>query len=79
MRGIYEIVNLADGKASSYVGSSMNIEQRWHQHRHRLRGGRHRNEHLQRAWDKYGEDAFVFSVLEEVETDMLLIMEREGD
>ncbi len=77
MMGIYEIVNLADGKASSYVGSSVNIEKRWREHKCRLQGGQHENSHLQRAWDKYGEDAFVFSVLEEVGEGVLLIMEQE--
>ena len=77
MQGIYEIVNLADGKASTYIGSSVNIERRWWRHRSDLRGGWHRNLHLQRAWNKYGEDAFVFSVLEEVGDDMLLVMEQE--
>ncbi len=77
MQGIYEIVNLADGKATAYVGSSQDIEYRWGNHRSALRGGRHDNPRLQNAWNKYGEDAFVFSVLEEVGGDMLLIIEQE--
>jgi len=77
MQGIYEIVNLCDGKATAYVGSSADIEGRWGKHRAALRGGYHANAHLQHAWDKHGEDAFVFSVLEEVGDDMLLIMEQE--
>lgn len=77
MMGIYEIVNWEDGKASSYVGSSVDIEHRWGQHRSALRAGRHNNARLQNAWNKYGEDAFVFSVLEEVGEDMLLVMEQE--
>ena len=76
-QGIYEIVNWEDGKASTYIGSSVNIEHRWVKHRSQLRRGVHNNIYLQRAWNKYGGDAFVFSVLEEVETDMLLIMEQE--
>lgn len=77
MMGIYEIVNWEDGKASSYIGSSVDIEHRWVQHRHKLRGGQHYNPHLQNAWNKYGEDAFAFNVLEEVHEDMLLVMEQE--
>jgi len=77
MQGIYEIVNLCDGKATAYVGSSQDIEYRWGKHRAALRGGYHANAHLQNAWNKYSEDAFVFSVLEEVGDDMLLIMEQE--
>lgn len=75
--GIYEIVNLYDGKASSYVGSSADIEKRWANHRSALCAGRHDNAHLQAAWNLYGEDAFVFRVLEEVEGDMLSVMEQE--
>ena len=77
LQGIYEIVNWQDGKASTYIGSSVDIERRWKQHRGILRRGTHDNSHLQRAWNKYGEDAFVFNVLEEVGTDMLLVMEQE--
>lgn len=76
-QGIYEIVNWQDGKASTYIGSSMNIEKRWEYHRSDLRAKRHCNAHLQYAWNKWGEDAFVLSVLEEVESDMLLITEQE--
>ena len=77
MMGIYEIVNWQDGKASTYVGSSTDIECRWGEHRKKLRAGRHDNAHLQAAWDKYGKDAFAFNVLEEVSEDMLLAMEQE--
>jgi len=75
--GIYEIVNLADGKASSYVGSSQDMGARWRTHQNALRANRHVNPHLQSAWNKYGEDAFAFSILEEVGDDMLLVMEQE--
>lgn len=77
-QGIYEIVNLADGKASAYIGSSVDVSARWNGHRSQLRRGQHVNAHLQHAWNLYGEDAFVFSVLKEVEdADMLLAMEQE--
>ena len=74
MQGVYEIINLENGK--SYVGSSTNIERRWGQHRCALRAGRHDNAHLQRAFDKYGEEAFEFSVIEKV-ADVDKLLERE--
>lgn len=77
MQGVYEIVNWEDGKASTYIGSAINTKKRWRRHRLDLRAGRHHNAHLQHAWDKYGEAAFTFNVLEEVEDDMLLVMEQE--
>lgn len=59
--GIYLIRHLASGKV--YVGSSVNVRQRWHAHRSRLRRGSHHSRRLQRAWTKYGEAAFVFEVV----------------
>ena len=66
MMGIYEITNLADGKMTSYVGSTVNIRSRWRHHILRLRRGAHPNPHLQHAWNKYGEGAFSFCLLEQV-------------
>jgi group I intron endonuclease len=63
--GIYQIKNLINGKI--YIGSSVNIQVRWWTHKSRLRRGIHGNPHLQSAWNKYGEDAFEFSILEIVE------------
>lgn len=62
--GIYAIRHLASGK--EYVGQAANIDHRWYYHRWQLRHHRHGNTHLQRAWDKYGEGAFAFRVLEVV-------------
>lgn len=42
-------------------------------HRPYLRKGNHSNQKLQRAWDKYGESSFVFSVIEHVDDDSLLV------
>ena len=76
MMGIYEICNLHDGKATAYVGSSNDIEARWSYHKSALRHGTHHNRHLQRAWDKYGEDAFEWGIIEEVVSEDVLL-ERE--
>jgi len=66
MMGIYEITNLHDGKATSYVGSSVDIKRRWADHIRFLRSKQHVNPHLQSAFDRDGEGAFSFCVLEEV-------------
>lgn len=71
--GIYKIVNQASGKC--YVGSAVNIKRRWSEHKAYLRGKYHHSQHLQRAWDLHGEDAFCFEVIEFVET--LKLIERE--
>ena len=71
--GIYQIEHVASGR--KYVGSAVRMKRRLSKHRTDLRAGRHHSEKLQRAWGKYGEGAFVFSVLELVEDSLLL--ERE--
>lgn len=73
--GVYEILNLVNGKR--YVGSSINLKSRRWRHFSNLRNGRHENEHLQRSWDRYGGDSFVFRVVLECDKDELLEKEQE--
>lgn len=63
-QGIYYIKNTVNGKL--YIGSSVDIQSRWHHHRSALRHGKHTNPKLTNGWNKYGESAFEFGVLEEV-------------
>ena len=49
----------------SYVGQSINIENRWTHHKSELNNNKHINDYLQNAWNKYGEDNFSFIVIEE--------------
>lgn len=60
--GIYVIRCIVSQKV--YVGQSVNPHGRWLRHRSPLRAGKHGNPHLQAAWDKYGEVAFTFEVVE---------------
>lgn len=60
--GIYIIVNVKSNKV--YIGQAQNISKRWGYHRRGLKHSKHANRHLQAAWNKYGEEAFVFKVLE---------------
>jgi group I intron endonuclease len=60
--GVYAIQHMHS--LNSYIGSSINVHERLRQHRQHLLGGYHKNKHLQRAWDKHGEDQFVFVVLD---------------
>ena len=58
--GIYKITNKINNK--SYIGQSIHIERRWSEH---LQGSRH-NPHsvLHLAMKKYGEENFIFEILE---------------
>lgn len=64
MAVIYRITNMSNGKY--YIGSADSFARREWQHKYDLRRGAHKNPRLQAAWDKYGEEMFVFEVLEEV-------------
>lgn len=69
MQGIYAIKNTVNGKI--YIGSTNNYTRRKWEHLARLRSDNHGNEYLQRSWNKYGEDAFEFIFLYEVEDELL--------
>lgn len=62
-RGIYGIRNTVNDM--TYIGSTTEgFKPRWARHISDLKKGQHKNQYLQRAWNKYGADAFVFEVLE---------------
>lgn len=67
--GIYSIVNLVNNKM--YIGQSIRLTIRWRDHKHELKNKKHYNIHLQRAWNKYGEEKFKFVILEECSKDLL--------
>lgn len=72
--GIYQIRNTVNGKV--YVGSALNVQQRWWDHRKYLKKGTHHSQHLQHAWDKYGAPAFSFEVIELARQEELIIREQ---
>ncbi|MBS0365047.1 MAG: GIY-YIG nuclease family protein [Proteobacteria bacterium] len=72
--GIYQIRCTVDGKV--YVGSAVNIHERWQSHKRELRKGTHANPHLQSAWNKYREWAFDLIVLQYVDAAALLKSEQ---
>src|SRR6266699_1664035 len=71
--GIYRITCIPTSKF--YIGSAVNLYHRRVCHFNDLQHGTHRNSRLQRAWNKYGPDAFTFEVLELILIPFLL--ERE--
>jgi len=63
---IYQIRNVVDGHY--YVGSTVDSRKRFWAHRKALRAGTHDCIHLQRAWNKYGEDCFKFEIVEQLDS-----------
>ena len=70
-RGIYKIINIVNNKF--YVGSAVDLKRRKTRHFSELRNSKHNNRHLQAAWNKYGEQAFVFIIIEDVAPDVDLL------
>ena len=60
--GIYQIKNLINNKI--YIGSTIHFKVRWNEHTNALKQNRHHSILLQRAWNKYGGEAFEFSIIE---------------
>lgn len=61
MNSIYCIVNNVDGK--KYIGKSSNSRKRFIMHRCLLNKNKHWNKHLQRAWNRDGENNFEFFLI----------------
>ena len=72
--GVYAI--RYDGSDRVYIGSSKNVQRRWHYHKFQLRAGSHHSFILQRAWDAHGEASFRFSMLEECAVADLIAREQ---
>lgn len=67
--GIYTITNTVNGKI--YVGFARNLDQRKARHFTQLRANCHPNSYLQAAFNKYGNEKFVFIVIEVCSTEDL--------
>lgn len=72
--GIYAITNTINGH--KYIGSAVDVKARWRCHRSDLNNDKHHSMYLQRAWNKYGADGFVFSVLEYCDSECLIEKEQ---
>lgn len=73
--GIYKIINVVNNKF--YVGSAVNFSRRKARHFSELRHNKHNNRWLQASWNKHGEQAFIFAIVEEVQ-DKALLLEVEN-
>ncbi len=72
---IYQIRNKINGRI--YIGSTKNFHSRVLKHLQALRTQIHKNDYLQNAYNKYGEESFYFGILELVTVDSLLSTEQQ--
>jgi group I intron endonuclease len=72
--GIYKITNLITQKF--YIGSSIDLCRRKIEHFSALRTNKHHSILLQRAFNKYGEENFIFEVVECCEKENLIKREQ---
>lgn len=71
--GIYAIKNVINEKR--YIGSTSKLSKRWSQHKRELNRNVHFNSYLQNAWNKNGENSFVYEIIENCDENIL--MDRE--
>lgn len=72
--GIYVILNTET--KDRYVGQAANLDKRFKEHVKNLKGNYHCNAYLQRSFNKYGLQSFVFNVIEYCEIDCLTTQEQ---
>lgn len=61
MYKVYMIKCSANNRA--YYGRSQEYEKRWRAHKNMLRTGSHYNTEMQKDWNQYGEENFMFIIL----------------
>ena len=68
--GIYKILNIINNKI--YIGSAVNIDRRWSEHKSLLTNNKHHSKYLQNSFNKYGTENFLFEVVEKFSCNMQL-------
>lgn len=68
--GIYKITNLKNNKV--YIGSAVNISNRFKTHKRLLKNKKHFNNHLQSSYIKYGVDNFKYEIIENTTLEEML-------
>jgi group I intron endonuclease len=63
--GIYQIRNMVNGKI--LIGCSNNLNGKLNSHRFQLSNGFHINAELQKEYKQYGEENFVFEIIDKLE------------
>lgn len=75
--GIYKITVKGKNKEYFYIGSSVNIYNRLHEHRSDLRRNVHSNPIMQNLYNKYGQEAFTCEIVEQCQESSLTQKEQQ--
>jgi hypothetical protein len=65
--GVFQIRNTVNNKI--FVDSSTDLSAVWNRHCFQLNGGLHPNKALQKDWETFGKEHFVFEILGEIKQD----------
>jgi group I intron endonuclease len=65
--GVFQIRNKVNDKI--YVESSGDLVAIWNRHKFELKMGSHPNVDLQKDWNDFGEENFVYEILSEIKQD----------
>lgn len=75
MGSIYQIKNIITNDI--YIGSAVSYENRKYYHIYDLINNKHHSSILQNSWNKYGNDAFLFSIIEDVNDNSELLVREQ--
>lgn len=73
--GVYKIKNIITG--DFYIGSSARLNKRLRDHKNKLSKNKHHNIILQRAYNKYGENNFIFEIICHCDESLNLYLEQQ--
>jgi group I intron endonuclease len=59
--GVFQIRNTVNNKI--YIESSTDLVAAWNRHKFQLKFGTHPNIELQKEWNEFGEEKFVYEIL----------------
>ena len=75
MGSIYQIKNVITNDI--YIGSALSFKKRKYYHIYDLKNKKHHSHILQNSWNKHGEDAFLFSIIEDVTNNSDLLIREQ--
>ena len=62
LAGIFKITNKTNGRI--YIDKGLNVQGVMNRHEFQLRNGSHKNPELQKDWDQFGAENFIFEVID---------------